>query len=127
MKTAIPIPHAILHDPRTSAAALAAVITAVEDDVARRIGLVGDLQSRLGLDFATQRLGMANNRVSIQSSRDQYAAEKENLEITQMTLAGLHTIEAARLALPEPEVAKRAAKQVFDKALGRMVTVGVQQ
>lgn len=125
MKPAVPpIPYATLNDPRVTPAALSAIIADVEADVARRIGLVGEMQQRLELDFATQRLGMASNRVAIQSARDQVTAEKVNLEITQMTLAGLRAIEAARAALPAPEVAKPAVKHVFDKALGHMVAVG---
>ncbi|MBK9352053.1 MAG: hypothetical protein IPN05_18505 [Sulfuritalea sp.] len=124
MKPAIPIPHAVLTDPRTVPAALASVIADMTADVDHRIAAVATLDARLGVEYAKSRLGMMCPSLDLQSIRDQLDAEVSGLVTARRTLDGLRAIEVARSALPEPEAPRRAAKVVFDKAAGRMVAEG---
>lgn len=122
MKPAIPIPHAVLTDPRTAPAVLASVIADMTADVDRRIAAVATLDARLGIEYAKARLGMACPSLGVQSIRDQLDAEIAGLVTARQTLDGLRAIEAARAVLPDPAPVKPAVRHVFDRASGRMVT-----
>jgi len=131
MKPVIPVPHAVLTDPRTVPGALARVIADMVADVDHRIAAVAVLDARLGIELAKKRLGMACNPIGFQTIKDQLDAEISGLVTARRTLDGLRAIEAARSALQDSEDAQHAAAErarvpdpapCFDPRIGRLVT-----
>ncbi|MCK9382126.1 MAG: hypothetical protein M0P95_13830 [Sulfuritalea sp.] len=117
-----PICTTITRDPRATPAALAVVIAATVADVECRAAAIADMEERLCLDLAKQRLGMATSSIGMRTSQEQLAAETMNLANTRRILSGLRAIEAASKAQPAGSMERRrGGKVVFDKALGQMV------